>query len=132
LPGAAPRFAANDNKNGAGGRNRPAGGCNERSVRLTMDVKITSRHTKASQDLQDTIAAEIGKLEKFYEKITSCHVVLDSESLDKTVEITMHAHGRQIVGSAKAENLGKAIDEAVAKVERQLKKLNEKVKDHKG
>jgi putative sigma-54 modulation protein len=97
-----------------------------------MEIQITSRHSKASQELQDTITAEIGKLEKFYDKITSCHVVLDSESIDKTVEITMNALGQQVVASAKAENLGKAIDDAVAKVERQLKKLNEKAKSHKG
>jgi putative sigma-54 modulation protein len=96
-----------------------------------MDVQITSRHAKTSQELKDIITAEINKLEKFYDKITSCHVVLDSESIDKTVEITMSALGQQVIGSAKAENLGKAIDDAVAKVERQLKKLNAKMKDYK-
>jgi len=97
-----------------------------------MEIQITARHeAKASQDLQDTIAAEIGKLEKFYDKITSCHVILDKDGADKTVEITMSAQGHQVVGFAKAENVGKAIDEAVAKVERQLKKINEKVKSHK-
>jgi putative sigma-54 modulation protein len=96
------------------------------------NIQITYRHGKASQELQDVINAEIGKLEKFFEKVSSCHVVLDSESLDKTVEITMHAQGNhEIVGFAKAENIGKAIDEAVEKVERQLKKLNDKVKSHK-
>jgi len=97
-----------------------------------MEIQITSRHAKASQDLQDIINAEIGKLEKFYEGITSCRVILDSESLAKTVEITMHVRGNhEIVGHAEAENIGKAIDEAIEKVERQLKKLNEKVKSHK-
>jgi len=98
-----------------------------------MEIQITSRHTKASQNLQDTITAELNKLEKFFDKITSCHVVLDSENMDKvkTTEITMNAQGRQIVGSAKAENIGKAIDEAISKVERQLKKINQKTKDHK-
>jgi ribosomal subunit interface protein len=99
-----------------------------------MEIQITSRHTKAkaSQELQDAIGAEVGKLEQFCEGITSCRVVLDSESLDKTVEITMHVRGNhEVVGFAKAENIGKAVDEAVDKVERQLKKLNEKVKSHK-
>jgi ribosomal subunit interface protein len=58
--------------------------------------------------------------------------VLDSESADKTVEITMNVQGtHQVVGFAKAENLGKAIDDAVDKVERQLKKLHDKLKSHK-
>ncbi|MCL2183338.1 MAG: ribosome-associated translation inhibitor RaiA [Chitinispirillia bacterium] len=96
-----------------------------------MEIQITSRHTKASQDLQDTIAAEVSKLEKFYDKITSCHVILDAENLDKKVEITIHVQGHQVVGEARADNLGKAIDDAVAKVEKQLKKLNAKEKSHK-
>ena len=96
-----------------------------------MDIRITSRHEKASPSLQDTIIAELNKIEKFSEKISSCHVILDTEHVAQKVEITMHAFNREVVGSAKAENIGKAFDEALAKVERQLKKINEKIKDHK-
>jgi putative sigma-54 modulation protein len=99
---------------------------------VTMEIQITSRHTnKASQTLQDAITAELQKMEKYFDKITSCHVILDSENVDKTVEITMNALGHQLVATAKAENIGKAIDEALEKTERQLKKLNEKIKNHK-
>jgi ribosomal subunit interface protein len=96
-----------------------------------MEIQITSRHSKASQTLQDTITVELQRMEKFIDKITTCHVVLDSEHVDKTVEITMNAAGHQIIANAKADNLGKAIDEALAKTERQLKKLHDKIKNHK-
>jgi len=96
-----------------------------------MEIQITSRHQKASQTLQDTITDEINRLEKFSEKITSCHVILDHEHIDKKVEITMHAFGHQVVANAKDENIGKAFDAALEKIERQLKKINEKIKDHK-
>lgn len=97
-----------------------------------MEIQITSRHgSKASPTLQETITAELQKMEKYYDKITECHVILDSEKLEKTIEITMHTKGKEIVASASAENIGKAIDEVLEKIERQLKKLNEKIKDHK-
>jgi ribosomal subunit interface protein len=96
-----------------------------------MEIRITSRHEKASPSLQETITAELNKIEKYSEKITSCHVILDSEILEKKVEITMHAFNREVVAAAKAENIGKAFDAALARVERQLKKINEKIKDHK-
>jgi len=96
-----------------------------------MEIQITSRHTKASQTLQDTITTELNKLSKFFDKITSCHVILDVEHLDKTVEITMNTLGHQLVATAGAENFGKAMDEALQKAERQLKKLNQKIKNHK-
>jgi len=96
-----------------------------------MEIQITARHTKASQSLQDTITAELEKIGKYFDKIVSCHVVLDSEHVDKTAEITLNTLGHQIVASAKAENIGKAFDEALVKAERQLKKHNEKIKNHK-
>jgi ribosomal subunit interface protein len=99
--------------------------------KVTMEIQITSRHNKASQTLQDTITAELQRMEKFIDNITSCHVILDSEHVDKTVEITMNAAGHQVVANAKADNLGKAIDEALAKTERQLKKLHDKITSHK-
>jgi putative sigma-54 modulation protein len=96
-----------------------------------MEIQITSRHSKASQSLQDTINDELQKLGKYFDKITSCHVILDSEHVEKVAEITLNTQGHHMVATAKAENIGKAFDDALAKVERQLKKLNSKIKNHK-
>jgi putative sigma-54 modulation protein len=96
-----------------------------------MEIQITSRHSKASQSLQDTIHDELQKVGKYFDKITSCHVILDSEHVEKVAEITMNTLGHPVVASAKADNIGKAFDDALAKAERQLKKLNEKIKSHK-
>ena len=96
-----------------------------------MEIQITSRHNKASQVLHDSIVADLNKLEKFSEKIGACHVILDTEFVDQTVEISMHVFDHDVVATGKAENIGKAFDAALEKIERQLKKINEKVKDHK-
>ena len=95
-----------------------------------MQIQITSRHSKASASLQDFITDELAKLEKFYDKITSCHVVLEEQHVDKIVEITMNVLNHQVVATAKSDTIGKSITEAIDKVERQLKKLNEKLKVH--
>jgi putative sigma-54 modulation protein len=97
-----------------------------------MEIRITSRHEKASQSLQDTITEEIERLERFYDRITSCHVVLDMERGKQIMEVVMNMAGHTVAATAKAENMGKAIDSAITKVERQLKKINEKIKRHKG
>jgi hypothetical protein len=44
-----------------------------------MEIQITSRHEKASESLQDKINAELEGLQKFYDRISSCHVILDKE-----------------------------------------------------
>ena len=96
-----------------------------------MNIQITSRHTKISQDTQDYLRDELENLSKYYDKISSCHVILDTEHVDKTIEITMNVLNHSVVAKASADNLGKAVDVALHKVTRQLKKFNEKLKEHK-
>jgi len=96
-----------------------------------MDIQITSRHEKATASLQETITAEFSKLEKFYDRLTSCHIIIDNERGMDSIEVVMNVAGHAVTATAKAENIGKAIDEALMKTERQLKKINEMIKEHK-
>ena len=97
-----------------------------------MDIQITSRHEKASASLQQTIKDEFSKLEKHSDRITSCHVIIDSERGMEILEVVLGMAGHTINATAKAGNIGKAIDEALMKVERQLDTINGKIKAHKG
>jgi putative sigma-54 modulation protein len=96
-----------------------------------MDIQITSRHEKASASLQQTIADEFGKLEKYYDKLTSCHIILDNERGMEILEVVIATAGHTVNATAKAASIGKAIDEAFMKAERQLAKIFGKRKDHK-
>lgn len=96
-----------------------------------MQITLVSRHSKASDSLKEAITGDLQKLARYSEKITSCHVILDSEKLLDKVEITMHAFDREIAASGKAENIEKAFDSALDKIERQLIKLNCRIKSHK-
>lgn len=95
-----------------------------------MQIQITSRHSKASASLQSFITDELAKLEKFYDKITSCHVVLEEQHVNKIVEITMNVLNHTVNATAQSDAIGKSVTEAIDKVERQLKKINEKLKVH--
>ena len=97
-----------------------------------MNVQITARHTKASQKLKDSLTEEVAKLEKYTDGITSCHVILDSEHVDKTVEIVLGVRRGRVNAKAHSDNFGKAIDMALDKIKTQLKKVNQKRKEHKG
>lgn len=95
-----------------------------------MEVQLTVRHSKAAPEIQQHIQEEVDKLEKYYQKITSCHVVLDTEHTQKVAEIVMNVQSHTLSATASDENIAKAVDSAVAKIERQLKKINEKIKKH--
>ena len=96
-----------------------------------MNIQITSRHSKVSKETHEYLKKELINLEKFYDRITSCHVKLDNEHVNKVVEINLNIQGNTINAKGKSENLGKSIDIAIQKIKRQLKKNNEKLKNHK-
>ncbi len=97
-----------------------------------MNVQFTARHFHASDSLKESVVGRTQELIKFYENITSAHIVLDAEDdLRKKAEIILSTRGKSITGKAEDEKMGAAIESVFAKVERQLKKQNEKVKGHK-
>lgn len=96
-----------------------------------MNIQITCRHTKVSQDTQQFLRDELKSLEKYYDRMTSCHVILDTEHLNKIAEIIVSVQGSTVNAKAKSDNLGKSVDIALQKITRQLKKFNQKLKNHK-
>lgn len=96
-----------------------------------MNIQITARHSKASQSMQDFITEELHNLEKWTDKITSSHVILDSVHNDRLAEVVVTILGQRLSAKAKAEKTGKAVDLAMEKMRRQLVKFNDKLKDHK-
>ncbi len=96
-----------------------------------MNIQVTCRHSKVSHETKLYINNELSNLVKYYDRITSCHAILDSEHLDKIAELVVNVQGTTVNAKAKSDNLGKAMDIALSKVTRQLKKFNQKQKSHK-
>jgi putative sigma-54 modulation protein len=97
-----------------------------------MDIQITARHFNASEALQERVHSQISKLERFYPNITDAVVVLDAEKEHlRKVEVKMNILDKTIAAKGEEENMGKALDSVLKKLERQLKRENEKLKDHK-
>jgi putative sigma-54 modulation protein len=76
-------------------------------------------------------AAKVEKLSRYYERITWVDVVLDVEHERNTVEMSAGLNrGQTIVGKAESPDMYAAIDLAIDKISRQLRKHKEKLKDH--
>lgn len=99
-----------------------------------MKVKIEERHMEQSEPLREYAISKAGELEKFFDGIISVEVTMDVEKERRTVKIFAHLINKKIVkASAESDDMYVSIDSAIDKIERQLKKYNEKLKDkHKG
>ncbi len=95
-----------------------------------MRVNITARHYKAPDRLKEYAETSVQKLTKYLDGIIECEIILDYEKTIQVAEIVMKAHRQKLFAQEKSEDIYKSIDLAVTKIERQLKKYKEKLKEH--
>lgn len=96
-----------------------------------MHIQITARHFKVHDSVREHINASLEKLEKFFDGIISCDVILFYErpqNSRKHCEMTMKVTGDMLFATADSEDFLKSVDMAVDKLERQLKKYKDKLR----
>ena len=99
-----------------------------------MDVQtnVSMRHGHLSQGTQDRITAKVSKLSRFYDRITAVNVTVDLKREDAPeVEIRVSAElAEDFVARDSAVNVIGAVESAVQKLEKQLRKHKQKMTDH--
>jgi len=95
-----------------------------------MDLTITFRHSEPSAALRQKIEARVGKLNKYLMKATQAHVILKVEKARHIAEITLLENHHTLFAEAASHDMYASFEEALTKMEHQVKKLKEKVKSH--
>ncbi len=96
-----------------------------------MQVNITFRHLEPTEALKEHVKAKVDHIQRFVDRPGEAHVVLHVENLSHHAEITMKAGAFSVRGRGKSDDMYASIDAAADKIERQLKKHKERVRDHK-
>jgi putative sigma-54 modulation protein len=91
-----------------------------------MRINFTARHYKSSPRLKEYAQNEVSRLEKFYDGIISCEIVLDYQKDIQIAEINITVYGQKLTVVEKTDDIYKSIDSAVQKMERKLKRYKEK------
>jgi putative sigma-54 modulation protein len=69
-------------------------------------------------------------VDKYLDKVTEAHVTLSLERYLHHADINLHAGHFHVRGKEKSEDMYASIDMAIDKIERQLKKHKERLKNH--
>ena len=91
-----------------------------------MRINFTARHYKPSERLKEYAVNEVKRLEKYYDGIIDCDIILDYQKDIQIAEIIIGVYGSKLTVTEKTDDIYKSIDVAVSKLERQLKKYKEK------
>ena len=96
-----------------------------------MQINVSGHHVEVTDSLQQYVETKLEKLERHYDRITNVHVILRVEKQGQKAEATVRIQGGDVFAEAESEDLYAAIDSLVDKLDRQLIKQKEKMKDHK-
>lgn len=96
-----------------------------------IPVEFTGRHDQITERMREHAIHKIGRLARYHARISRVQVVADHPHESPWVEMIVYVDGgKTMVAKEQAETFSNAIDALSEKIERQLKKDNEKRKDH--
>jgi putative sigma-54 modulation protein len=95
-----------------------------------MQIHFKGHNVDVTPALKSFTEDKFGKLEHHFDKITGINVVFNVEKLEQIAEATVFIAKNELHASAKSENMYTAIDELMAKLDRQLIKYKEKNRNH--
>lgn len=97
-----------------------------------MQIAVTFRHMEASEPVRAYVTEKLSRVKKYIDEPIDAQVALSVEKkIRHNVEVTLVAKGVTIKGSEETADMYAAIDQVVDKIERQLKRYKEKLKEHK-
>lgn len=95
-----------------------------------MNLSVTGQHIDVTEPLKDYVHEKMNRLERHFDNVTDVHVILNVEKLRQQAEATINLTGTRIHAEAEENDMYAAIDMLVDKLDRQVLKHKEKLKDH--
>ena len=95
-----------------------------------MQINLSGHHVEVSPALKKYVTTKMQRLERHSDNVTSAHVVLTVEKLNKRAEATINVSGGQIFAESVQGDMYAAIDTLADKLVRQVKKHKEKLANH--
>ncbi len=95
-----------------------------------MTVHIVARHIKLTKALKESIQARVEKVQHYFDHIVWAQVSLTGEKKTCKAEIVIHAARQTFKSSASGDDIYGVVEGAADKMEVQIKKYKERMKDH--
>ncbi len=93
-----------------------------------MQINLTGHHVDITDSLRDYVNSKFSRLERHFDNITNVHVVLTLEKLLQVAEAKIHLSGGEIFANSQHDDMYAAIDGLIDKLDRQIIKHKEKLK----
>jgi putative sigma-54 modulation protein len=97
-----------------------------------MRIRVTCRHCELEPGLKEHVEEKVEHLARYFDRVDEAHVVFDSEGHRCIADVTVHASRAVISSEQTADDMRSAFDRSMEKVERQVRRHKERIRNHKG
>ena len=92
-----------------------------------MRITITARRFKLPENIKNYVQKEIMRIEKYFDGIIDCEVILSWEKFYRMAEIKIKVMGNTLTAQERTDDMKKSVKAAVEKMERQVIKYKDKL-----
>ncbi len=97
-----------------------------------MQTSITGRHMELTDSLRDHALSRLEKLNSEFPRLQHAQIVLDVEKHRQLAEVVIQAPNHVVVDAKdETSDMYASIDGAIDKAEKQLRRIRDKMVDHK-
>jgi putative sigma-54 modulation protein len=96
-----------------------------------MKISVTFRNGEGENWQKAYAEEKMQKIKKYLDAPAEAHIIVSIEKFRNATEINLSSNGWNINAKEEAKDMRIALDRCVDKIEKQLKKQREKVREHK-
>jgi len=96
-----------------------------------MKISVTFRNGEGESWQKNYAEEKMQKLKKYLDTPAEAHIIVSMEKFRSAAEINLSSNGWNINAKEEAKDMRIAFDRCVDKIEKQLKKQREKIREHK-
>ncbi len=97
-----------------------------------MQISVTFRQLEPSEALKNYVTDRLKKVKRYLDGPLEAHVVLGLEKFRHLADVTINSNGRIVKGREENTDMYAAIDLVMDKIDMQLRKHREKLREVKG
>ncbi len=97
-----------------------------------MRIEITSTDINLSEAMREHMEERLRKLKRYFSSVIDCHIFARCERFIYKFEIRLHGNGFDLFAEAHSNDMVAAFESAADKIERQVRKLKDRIVRKKG
>jgi len=95
-----------------------------------MEISFTFRHMEPSTELRSYVEEKVYRVKKYFDSPVEAHIVLKIEKFRHVADMTISVDGNKIKAVDESGDMYSSIDQAMDKIEEQLRRLMSRKKEY--